>query len=164
MLKSMCRVTQLLRAGAGFTLRSGCFSKAPVLPTPARNKRLISQSLPASGRAGSWPCSMIKPVLCLGSSACVPTQCPHHYFALSQLSLSFKIFTDKAISRGRQDPNPKEQSSTWGISGAEGSFAGRRGSQTSYFTKGNHSPGKRAQHGLKGEAELKMLSRITWGW
>lgn len=44
----MLGVTQLLRACAGFTLRSDCFSKAGALPTPARNKWLISQSLHSS--------------------------------------------------------------------------------------------------------------------
>lgn len=96
---------------------------------------------------------MMKPCALSGSSAWAPPpQSPPPNFAINQLSLSFKIFTDKAICRGR-GPNPEGQSSASGISSVVGSFAGER---SSYLARGR-AVLARAHVGLKREGEMKVF-------
>lgn len=97
---------------------------------------------------------MIKPCSLSGSSACGPTLCPHHNFATNQLSLSFKIFTDKAICRGRVLTQRSKASPV--------EFLVLLGGRVLLRAKREDSPGKSPCWAEEERRDENVLKKITW--
>lgn len=101
-MKSGLKVIQLVRPEPGHTLRPAA-SPTRALPTPTRNKWLISQSLHSFGQ--SWIITqgnMTKPCSLSGKFNLCPHPVPPTQFCYKLACLYFlKISSDKAICRGR---------------------------------------------------------------